>query len=298
MTHKLVRFDWAIKKLLRDKANFDILEGFLTVVLSEPVVIEQILESESNQEAGGDKFNKVDLLVRNSRDELIIIEVQNNKEYDYFQRMLYGTAKVITEYVELGQAYAQVKKVYSITVAYFDLGQGDDYVYHGKTEFRGIHNKEQLQLAAKQVELFNKNQVHEIYPEYWIIKADKFNDQVGDNLDEWVYFLKHSKIPEEFDAPGLSAAREKLHELRLSDAERQQYLAFQKRLHDLASERFTQEVDFADLLKKREQQGIKQGIEQVAISGIKTGLDNPTIMQLTGLTEKRVNALRTGLEKS
>jgi hypothetical protein len=26
----LVRFDWAVKKLLRDKANFDVLEGFLS----------------------------------------------------------------------------------------------------------------------------------------------------------------------------------------------------------------------------------------------------------------------------
>jgi len=28
---KLIRFDWAMKNLLRDKANFDVLEGFLSV---------------------------------------------------------------------------------------------------------------------------------------------------------------------------------------------------------------------------------------------------------------------------
>ena len=34
---KYIRFDWAIKRLLRQKANFDVLEGFLTVFLGERI---------------------------------------------------------------------------------------------------------------------------------------------------------------------------------------------------------------------------------------------------------------------
>lgn len=45
---KYIRFDWAIKRLLRQKANFGVLEGFLTVFLGEKVTIDEILESESN----------------------------------------------------------------------------------------------------------------------------------------------------------------------------------------------------------------------------------------------------------
>ena len=47
---KYIRFDWAIKRLLRQKANFDVLEGFLTVFLGEKITILDILESEGNQE--------------------------------------------------------------------------------------------------------------------------------------------------------------------------------------------------------------------------------------------------------
>ena len=181
----LIHFDWAIKKLLRDKANFVVLEGFLTVVLNQQIKILDILESESNQEDESDKFNKVDLLVRSQTGELIIIEVQNNQEYDYFQHMLYGTSKVITEHLGKKKKYSEVKKVYSITIAYFDLGQGNDYVYYGKTEFTGIHNHELLALSEKQIELFHKNTIKDIYPEYYIIKAGKFDDQkVSDKLDE------------------------------------------------------------------------------------------------------------------
>lgn len=50
MSKKLIRFDWAFKKLLRNKANFVILEGFLSELLFDDIRIEKILESEGNQE--------------------------------------------------------------------------------------------------------------------------------------------------------------------------------------------------------------------------------------------------------
>ena len=48
--NKYIRFDWAVKRILRDKANFGVLEGLITVLLEEPVHIVEILESEGNQE--------------------------------------------------------------------------------------------------------------------------------------------------------------------------------------------------------------------------------------------------------
>ena len=43
-TRTLVSFDWAAKKLLREKGNFDILEGFLSETLDEDVSVKSILE--------------------------------------------------------------------------------------------------------------------------------------------------------------------------------------------------------------------------------------------------------------
>ena len=102
---RYIRFDWAIKRLLRQKANFDVLEGFLTVFLGEPIRIIEILESEGNQETVDDKFNRVDIKARNSKDEIIIIEVQNTRELYYLERILYGVAKAITEHISLGDSY-------------------------------------------------------------------------------------------------------------------------------------------------------------------------------------------------
>jgi len=128
MAERLIRFDWAMKKLLRQKAHFAILEGFLSELLKEDIFIEEILDGETNQDDAEDKFNRVDILAKKTNGELIIIEVQNNKEVDYFQRMLYGVSKVTGEHIFSGQPYSELKKVYSVNIVYFDLGQGKDYV--------------------------------------------------------------------------------------------------------------------------------------------------------------------------
>ena len=107
---KLITFDWAIKRLLRSKANFGILEGFLTELLKEDITILDVLESESNKDYKLDKFNRVDLKVRNSQQEIIIIEIQYDREYDYLQRIFYGVSKAAIEHLEENKSYAGITK--------------------------------------------------------------------------------------------------------------------------------------------------------------------------------------------
>ncbi|MDE7374126.1 MAG: Rpn family recombination-promoting nuclease/putative transposase, partial [Odoribacter sp.] len=145
-----IRFDWAMKRLLRDKANFAVLEGLMTTLLGEKITIQRLLESESNQESEYDKYNRVDILAEDSKGTLLLFEIQNNNEFAYFQRMLFGVSKLVTEYINRGQGYENIRKVYSINIVYFSLGIGTDTVYHGKTQFLGIHNNEVLRLSPFQ----------------------------------------------------------------------------------------------------------------------------------------------------
>ena len=96
---KYIRFDWAVKRLLRHKANFGVLEGFLTVLIGDEIHIVEILESEGNQQTENDKFNRVDIKALNSKNEIVIIEIQNTRELYYLERILYGVAKAITEHI-------------------------------------------------------------------------------------------------------------------------------------------------------------------------------------------------------
>ena len=167
---RYIRFDWAAKRLLRNKANFGVLEGFLTVLLGENIRILEILESESNQLSPEDKFNRVDIKARNSKDEIIIVEIQNTREIYYLERILYGVAKTITEHIGLGRIYSDVKKVYSISILYFDIGQvdigqGNDYLYHGQNTFVGVHTGDFLQVPTKEQGVIVRKLPAEIFPE-------------------------------------------------------------------------------------------------------------------------------------
>jgi predicted transposase/invertase (TIGR01784 family) len=284
MAKKLIRFDWAMKKMLRHKANFDILEGFLSELLGEDVKIKHILESDGNKETEDDKFNRVDILVENEKGELVIIEVQNTQEYDYFHRMLYGASKAIAEHIKETQAYANVKKIISITIAYFDLGQGKDYVYHGTTVFKGIHKGDILGLSEKQIEVYNKIKVHEIYPEYWVIKTGKFRNRVNDKLDEWVYFLKNAEIKPTFSAKGLKEANEKLDAMKLPEKEFKAYNAYLKHLMSIASRNHNIEIDAKEIIKKAKEE---KEIE-VVLGFYENGVPVPIIAKSLKITEQRV----------
>jgi predicted transposase/invertase (TIGR01784 family) len=284
---QLIRFDWAIKKLLRHKANFDILEGFLSELLSESIKIKQVLDSESNKETENDKHNRVDILVENSKNELVIIEIQNSKEYDYFHRILFGTSKAITEHIKEGEAYATVKKIISITIAYFDLGQGKDYVYHGTTNFKGIHKGDILNLAERQKQLYHKDSPSQIFPEYYLIKVSKFGNRIKDKLDEWIYFLKNGEVKEGFTAQGLSEAKEKLDEMQLSEADRKIYQQYLRNLREIASEQHTKMAD------AEEQISIvtKKLYFEIATKMKSGGESIDRIKQYTGLSEEEIRKL-------
>ena len=297
MNKKLIRFDWAVKKLLRNKANFVILEGFLSELLFDDIRIERILESESNQESEDDKFNRVDILTQNSKNELIVVEIQNTYEIDFFHRMAFGASKALTENLSLGQAYSEIKKVISINIVYFDLGQGQDYVYRGSTNFYGLHQNDTLTLSDKQKTAFSKDKVSDIFPEFYIIKVNKFNDIAKDTLDEWVYFLKNSEVKDEFRAKGLKEAGEVLDYMRLPQDDQFSYNRYLDYLHYKASEMLT--------VKEEEKWRLKEAIEKVrqaektsiAENAIIKGADNQFVADITGLSLEQIDEIRAKLSE-
>ena len=284
----LVRFDWAIKRLLRSKANFGILEGFLSELLKRDLKILSILESESNKDDKDGKYNRVDILVELEGGEIVLIEVQVNTESDYFYRMLFGTSKIVTEHLKEGETYSRIKKVYSVNILYFNLGHGKDYVYHGTTTFTGMHHLDQLDLNENQKLLYQKEYIHQIYPEYYLIKVNQFNDVAKDTLDEWIYFLKNEEIKNNFHAKGLLEAKEKLDSLKLPAKEKQEYkkylenLRYQESMVD--SSYNSGRVEGEEIgLKKGKIEGEKIGLKKAAEKMRASGMTNEMIREITGL---------------
>jgi len=289
----LIRFDWAVKRLLRNKANFGILEGFLSELLNEDVKIDSILESESNKADKYQKFNKVDLLVQNSKGELIIIEIQNNREHDYLMRILFGTSILLVNNMGEGMMYSQIKKIISVNIVYFDLGQGDDYLYHGTTNFIGINKNDVLKLSQDQQLLYKTDSIAKVYPEYYIIKVNQFDEVAKNTLDEWIYFFKTEEIKDEFNAKGIKQAKKELTILNLSDSERREYERF------IEQERYEESLIVSNYkvgeikgeIKGKIEGKIEQQLE-IAKKGLVKGMSVEDIADLTGLSIQEIEILK------
>ena len=254
-TRNMVSFDWAMKRLLRNKANFEVLEGFLSELLHRKIIIKSISESEGNKSDKMNKSNRVDIFVEADDGELVIVELQFYGQDDYFQRMLYGVSKSIAEHLHQGDPYSNVRKLYSVNIVYFDLGEGDDYVYHGTTVFTGLHTNSELHLNAKQQLLYRTACIGDLHPEYFIIKVGKFNDMAKNTLDQWIYYLKNNQIRDDFTAQGIDKARKILAYEELTDDE--------KREHDrLVEENRNRESEILTAYTDGEFKGREEGREE------------------------------------
>lgn len=282
--NKYIRFDWAAKRMLRDKANFGVFEGLITVLLNEPVHIVEILESESNQNDVDDKFNRVDIKARNSKDEIILVEIQQARELYYLERVLYGVAKTITEHISLGDKYDKVKKVYSISILYFDLGQGADYLYHGQTSLVGVHTKDTLKINTRDKGIIKIKTPEEIFPEYFIIRVNEFNKVAKTPLEEWIDYLKSGHIKEDTTAPGLQEARQKLQYLKMDKAERKAY--------DRHIDNIMVQNDVLDTAKMEGRaEGLQDAKKTVARNLKAMGMDIEAIAKATGLGTEEIIGL-------
>lgn len=316
-----IMFDWAMKHMLRDKANFGILEGLVSVLLGEEITIVELLESESNQVSDNDKFNRVDIKAKNSKGHLIIVEVQLTRQLHYLQRILYGMCKAITEHINIGQKYDQVKKVYSISILYCDYGQGDDYVYHGETRFKGIHTGTDLMVTLKEDGVIVPHLPREVFPEYYLVRVNVYDKIPETPLDEWMTYLKTGKVKEDTRTPGLQEVKKKLQYLSMSPKERREYdahidtIMVQNDVLDTAREEGLAEgleegkkIGRAEGLEEGRAEGkaegraegLAEGLEEgraeerrnTALKMISMGMSNEIIINLTGLSEKEINSLR------
>ena len=266
--NKYIRFDWAAKRMLRDKANFGVLEGLVTVLLNEQIHITEILESE---------VKRGDIKATNSKGEIIIVEIQLTRELYYLERILYGVAKAITEHISLGEKYDKVKKVYSINILYFDLGQGADYLYHGRTTFRGVHTADTLVVNSKERDAIRMKAPEEIFPEYFIIRVNEFNKVATTPLEEWLDYLKNGHIKENTTAPGLGEARKRLQYMSMNKKDR---LAYDRHIDAIMVQN--------DVLDTAKQEGFAEGHEKGHEKGMAEG-------RAKGMAEGRAEGRAEGI---
>lgn len=270
-----IRLDWATKNILRNKSDFEIFEGLMTVLFNEPVKIIELLESESNRESKESKSNRVDIKAKNSKDEIILVEIQLEHQADFLERILFGVSKTIIEHIRKSQNYTNVKKVYSINILYFNLGQGKDYIYHGTNSFKGLNIGDTLAFNKRERKGYQRKEKANIFPEYYIIRVNQFEKESAETpLEEWMLYLRDGYIHPDTTTPGLQKARECLRILSMPEAERKAYERF---LYDKVSEEDTIETAREDGWFE----GYDEAILEITQKMKDAGIDEELISEIT-----------------
>jgi predicted transposase/invertase (TIGR01784 family) len=271
------------------------------------------LESEANQQHELDKYNRVDLLTVDSNEQIVLIELQYTWQPAYLKRLLYGTAKLIVEHIQVGQPFDQVRKVISISILYFPVSQdADDYLYHGKTEFTGLNTGKLLRVnmahlpkpeQPKPTHTPQQNgaakaddDVVNIFPEYYLIEVGHFQNLIRHPIDEWIYLFKNSAVRDDFHSRNIQAAKAKLALMHMSATERkgyEQFLLSRANALDVMTGHFQQGVEQGMTLGK--EQGMALGKEEANRDNARKmrdeGLDPTLIARITGLSEAEIGAL-------
>ena len=308
--NRLIRFDWAMKTILRDKANFDVLEGFLGALLEDDnIKILNIIESETNQRTEDDKFNRVDLLIQDKENRKIYIEIQNTRETDYLESLLYCTSKIIVDHQKLGDDFRNISKVISISIMYFNLGFGDDYIYHGTNDFFGLNTNNKL-IVKKRVALLEsiepkyRFEEKNIFPEYYLITVERYKNIIKRKIDEWIYIFKNNEVADGSTSKNIDKAERKLSELNMNDIERQAYdkylinTARDRDAINTAKEEGRDEGKIEGKIEGRSEgkiegrsEGRSEGIEVMIINGFKAGISIAILSEMAQIDADKVKEI-------
>ena len=131
---------------------------------------------------------------------------------------------------------------------------------------------------------------HNIFPEYFVISVPLFNDVIKDELDEWLYMMKHSEVKAEFKSPYMKKVADRLSVLKMTPAERKEYTAYR---NESLKER--------DYIVSAEEKGIEIGKAEenirVKIEIAKAMLldedSAEKIAKITGLSVEKINELKS-----
>ena len=159
-----------------------------------------------------------------------------------------------------------------------------------------MHDDSILKLNASQQEKFQKKLPHEIFPEYYILKVNNFNDVAKSPLDEWMYLFKHSAIKSDFKAKGIAEAAEVLNEMKMSKEERKAYERhienlmhskgiYERHIENLMHSKGIYETAIFEGFREGRAEGLKEGEKKGLAEGIKKLIE---VLSELGLSEGQI----------
>lgn len=284
MEKPLISFDYAIKYLLKNKGDYDIIEGFISALFASqgypPIKINALLDTESNKEGLEMKKSIADLVVEDGEGNKYIVEIERAYTPNFMHKACFNSSRLVVDGIYGNQDYTTIKKIFHISLLYFSTKEMQKPVYHGKTIVHEVDTKHpvDVSIANEGLVIFNTPNV---FPEYFFISVPMFDDVINSEIDEWLYVMKHSEIKQGFKSPYMAKVAERLSVIKMSSEERNEYIYYQK-----------QSVHSQDILNAARAEGEAKGIKKTALNMLKQKLDDKLISSVTGLSLEEILKLK------
>lgn len=316
----LISFDYAIKYLLKDKGDYEIVEGFISALLGSsgygPVKIKALLDSESNRESKDLKRSIADVIVEDEEGNKYIVEIDRSWTSVFLHKAVFNSSRLIVDSISSNEDYSTIKKVFHINLLYFPFANMKAPLHHGRTIFHEVDKEhpQRIHLADMGMRMFD---AHNVFPEYFVISVPLFDDVIRGELDEWLYLAKHSEVKEDFKSPYMKKVQERLSVLKMNHQERDNYRAylnksFKERDYIVGAEEKGLAEGLAKGLEKGRAEGRAEGLEKGLAEGLEKGMaegirntaikmlakdiDFNTISEVTGLSLDEIQKLKSKIK--
>ena len=293
MEKPLISFDFAIKYLLKNKGDYDIIEGFISALFAAqgypPVKINALLDCESNKEELDLKRSIADLIVEDEQGNKYIVEIERSYTPNFMHKACFNSSRIVVDGIYGNQDYTTIKKVFHISLLYFSTKEMQKPIYHGKTIIHEIDTQHpvDIKIANEGMIIFN---TPNIFPKYFFISVPMFDDVINAEIDEWLYVMKHSDTKKDFKSPYMNKVAERLAVIKMSAAERNEYIHYQK-----------QSVHSQDVLHAATAKGKAEGKAEgesnkaieIAKNLLRQNIDIQIISTSTGLSINEIKQLKS-----
>jgi predicted transposase/invertase (TIGR01784 family) len=304
MTDKpLISFDYAIKYLLKDKGDYEIVEGFISALLKSygygDVKIISLLDTESNKENKKGKRSLADLVVEDAEHNKYIVEIERQYKDSFIHKACFNTSRLIVDHLGEQMDYMKIVKVFHISLLYFPVGKGA--IHHGQTIIRELETKEKLTVHITDPETREIIcDATDILPEYFFISVPLFNDRLEKEMDDWLYVLKYDNIPATYHSPYMQRVADKLSILKMTPDERNSYYVYMKQMYSDRDELQAAETrgeikGRAEEREKREAEKKKHEEEKknMARRLLAKGMSIADVSEVTGFSEDEIKSLES-----
>ncbi|QQV74917.1 hypothetical protein H6P87_00459 [Rickettsia tillamookensis] len=253
-----------------------------------PVKIKALLESGSNKENDSLKSSVADVIVEDEEGHKYIVEIDKSYTNLFLHKACFNSSRLIVDSISKNDDYSTIKKIFHINLLYFPFADMKAPLYHGKTIFREVDKKHPMKFSlgdmrGKIFDLCN------VFPEYFVISVPLFNDVIRDELDEWLYVVKHSEVKKDFKSPYMKKIANRLNILKMTPKEQIIYRAY---MNKSFKER--------DYIVSAEEKGIKDGEVRKSIKIAKKMLIKKNsieeIHEITELSIKEIEQLKAEIE--